>query len=176
MLQKCPKILWVKIILLVCKTGSCQNSDVLDRAWEGRGGRDRSRDRASQIITEPQTSCGNKHWPWMEGQHSTKVSIIASRHSSPGFDYQCSKKNSEEKIVDVAEANQWCCLEQSGQWFKNVVWTHIVLASGKLVLQKHWPRKMSGSACHHALSFCNATTFGASWAFQKAHRLWQNLV
>ena len=41
-----------------------------------------------------------------------------------------------EKIVDVAEVNQQRCLEESGQWLKNVDRTHLLLASGKLVVQK----------------------------------------
>ena len=45
---------------------------------------------------------------------------------------------SVEKIVDVAEVNQWCCLEESEQWLENVDRAHLVLASGKLVLQKDW--------------------------------------
>ena len=52
-----------------------------------------------------------------------------SIHSAP-------KKISEEKIVDVAEVNQWHCLDESGQWLENLDQTHLVLASGKLVLQK----------------------------------------
>ena len=39
------------------------------------------------------------------------------------------KKFSEEKIVDVAEVNQWRCLEESGLWLENVDQTHLVLAS-----------------------------------------------
>ena len=42
----------------------------------------------------------------------------------------------EEKIVDVAEVNQWRCLEESREWIENVDQTHLVLASDKLVLQK----------------------------------------
>ena len=45
-------------------------------------------------------------------------------------------------IVDVTEVNQRCCLAESGHWLENLDWTHLVLASGKLVLQKeynnHW--------------------------------------
>ena len=36
--------------------------------------------------------------------------------SIPSF----SKKNSEEKIVDVVKVNQRYCLEESGQWLENV--------------------------------------------------------
>ena len=43
---------------------------------------------------------------------------------------------SAEKNVDVAEVNQQCCLEESVQWLENLDQTHIVPASGKLVLQK----------------------------------------
>ena len=42
----------------------------------------------------------------------------------------------EEKIVDVAEVNQWRCLEESREWIENVNQTHLVLASDKLVLHK----------------------------------------
>ena len=31
---------------------------------------------------------------------------------------------------------RWCCLKESGQWLENVHGAHLVLASGKLVLQK----------------------------------------
>ena len=39
-------------------------------------------------------------------------------------------------IIDVAEVNQRRWLEESGQWLENVDRTHLVLASGKLVLKK----------------------------------------
>ena len=64
------------------------------------------------------------------------VSILASGPNCPRFDSQCSKKISEEIIIDVAEVNQWLSLEESGQSLENVDRTHLVLASGKVVLQK----------------------------------------
>ena len=45
------------------------------------------------------------------------------------------KKIQEEKIVDVAEVYQGRCVEKSGQYLENVDQTHLVLASGKRVLQ-----------------------------------------
>ena len=45
-------------------------------------------------------------------------------------------KNSEENIVNVAEVNERRWLEESGQWLENVDQAHLVLASGKPVLQK----------------------------------------
>ena len=42
---------------------------------------------------------------------------------------------SDEKIVDVAEVNQWHCLEECEQRLETVAQTHLVLASGTLVLQ-----------------------------------------
>ena len=39
-----------------------------------------------------------------------------------------SKKNSEEKIIDVAEVNQWRWVEESEQWVENVDQTHQVVA------------------------------------------------
>ena len=41
-----------------------------------------------------------------------------------------------EKIVNVTEVNQRGCLEESGHWLENVDRTRLVLAIGKLVLQK----------------------------------------
>ena len=41
----------------------------------------------------------------------------------------------EQNIVNSAKVNKWRCLEESGQWLENVDQTHLVLASGKLVLQ-----------------------------------------
>ena len=44
---------------------------------------------------------------------------------------------SEEKIINVAQVNQQRSSEESGQWLENVDRTHLVLASGKPVLQKN---------------------------------------
>ena len=81
-------------------------------------------------------------------QHSTIVSILATRHSCPGFDSQHPPKNFRGKIVDVAEVYQQRWLEESWQLLGNVEPTHLVVDSGKLVLQKHktWslkPKPMS---------------------------------
>ena len=56
--------------------------------------------------------------------------------SSPEFNSQCSRKNFRAKNIDVAEVNQLCWVEESGQWLDNVDRTHLVLAGGKPVLQK----------------------------------------
>ena len=56
-------------------------------------------------------------------------SILASHPGAPGL-----IPGVPSKIVDVAEVNQWCCLEESGQLLENVDQTHLVVASGKLVL------------------------------------------
>ena len=50
------------------------------------------------------------------------VSTLASGPSCPGF-----KPLHSPKIVDVAEVNQWRCLEESGQWLENVDEAHLVL-------------------------------------------------
>ena len=55
-----------------------------------------------------------------------------------GFD---SQHFSDEKIIYVAEVNQRCWLEESGQWLENVDQTHLVLASGKPVLQQNFNKK-----------------------------------
>ena len=54
----------------------------------------------------------------------------------PGSIPSVPQKISDERIVDVAEVNQQCSLEKSGQWLENVDQTHLVLARGNLVLQK----------------------------------------
>ena len=64
------------------------------------------------------------------------VSILASRPSCPRFDSQCSNFFLQEKNAKVAEINNRRCLDESGQWLENVDRTNLVLASGKLVLQK----------------------------------------
>ena len=56
--------------------------------------------------------------------------------SSPGYNSKHSPKKFSGKIINFAEVNQWCWLEDSGQWLENVDRTHLVLASGKPVLQK----------------------------------------
>ena len=56
--------------------------------------------------------------------------------AAPGSLCSIPKKNSEEKSINLAEVNQWCWLEESGQWLENLDLTHLVLASGKPVLQK----------------------------------------
>ena len=47
------------------------------------------------------------------------------------------------KNGDIAEVNQLRLLEVSGQWFENLVSTCLVLASGKLVLQKNFYQLVS---------------------------------
>ena len=59
------------------------------------------------------------------------VGIVASRPICPGFDSKRSQKNFRGNIVNY----QQICLEKSGQRLENVDRTHLVLASGKLVLK-----------------------------------------
>ena len=56
--------------------------------------------------------------------------LIPSIPSIPEFIFR------GNKIVNVAEGNQWRWLEESGQWLESVDLNHLVLASGKLVLPK----------------------------------------
>ena len=56
--------------------------------------------------------------------------------AAPGSIPNVPQKISQGKNVSVSEVNQWRCLEESGQWLENVDRTHLVLGSGKLVLQK----------------------------------------
>ena len=61
------------------------------------------------------------------------VRFLASGHSCPWFYSQHSPKN----FIDVAEFNQWRRLDKCVQWLENLDQSHLVLASGKPVLQKH---------------------------------------
>ena len=72
------------------------------------------------------------------------------------------QKNSEAQIVNVAEVNHPCCFEESGQWLENVDQTHLVLASGKLVLQT----RNAGRVCP-ALLF----RYDVNFSLEASHRL-----
>ena len=50
--------------------------------------------------------------------------------------YQHSKILFREKIVNMAQFDQWRSVEESGQWLEIVDKTRLVLASGKPVPQK----------------------------------------
>ena len=50
-------------------------------------------------------------------QLNTMISILASY---PGFDSQHLTKKFRGKIVDIAEVNQWRCLEEREQWLEIV--------------------------------------------------------
>ena len=56
--------------------------------------------------------------------------------AAPGLIPSIPQNFTEENIVNVAEVNQQRCIEESGQRLENVDQTHLVLASGMLVLQK----------------------------------------
>ena len=64
------------------------------------------------------------------------VSILASVPSCPGFDLSVPEIFSKDKIIDVAEFNQWRWFEEKRLWLENVDQTHLVPTSGKPVLQK----------------------------------------
>ena len=67
-------------------------------------------------------------------QHSTMGSIPldpAASSSIPSIPEIFS-----EEFFYVAEVNQWCWLEESGQSLENVDQNHLVVATGKSVLQK----------------------------------------
>ena len=65
------------------------------------------------------------------------VSILASRSSRPRVDSHLSQKNFTGNKCHLAEVFEWCGLKEIGQCLENVDQTHLVLASGKLVLQKN---------------------------------------
>ena len=69
------------------------------------------------------------------GRIAQRLAYLLPSTPVPGSMPSIPNKISEIKIFNVAEVNQQCCLEESGQWLENVNQTHLVLASGKLVLQ-----------------------------------------
>ena len=62
--------------------------------------------------------------------------ILAPHPAASGLIPAFPKISSEEKITDVTEVYQQCCLEESGQRLENADRTHLDLASGKPLLQK----------------------------------------
>ena len=80
----------------------------------------------------------------MGGLHRPEVACFCFSPRGPTIDYRYSQKN----YFDVAEIYQWRWLEECGQRLENVDQSHLVLASGKLVLQKtssakHWKKPSS---------------------------------
>ena len=61
-------------------------------------------------------------------------------------------------MINVADVNQWCWLEESGQWLENVIWTHLVLASGKQVLQKQVVTNSASNSCSKFESLISVPT------------------
>ena len=70
------------------------------------------------------------------------------------------KKSSEKKFGHVAEVNQRCCLEESGQWHESVDGTHLVLVTGKLVLQKKY---ILSNGSYGKIGFGKKQDQGTSW-------------
>ena len=62
--------------------------------------------------------------------------ILTTRHLVVCILFDLQRSSLSPRIVDVAQVNQGRCLEESVQWLENVERTHLVLDSGKLVLQK----------------------------------------
>ena len=58
--------------------------------------------------------------------------------AAPGLIPGIPQKISVEKIVEIAKVHQQRCIGEREQWLKNVNQAHLVLASGKLVLQKYY--------------------------------------
>ena len=92
------------------------------------------------------------------GLHSTMVSILASASAALSSIPSSPKIFRGETIVNVAKVYQKryqkCCLGENAQWLENVDRTHLVLASGKQVLQKRQIQKAAvfincyGGQCH----------------------------
>ena len=83
------------------------------------------------------------------------IILACGRHNCMGSFPSIPEIFSEEKNVDVAEVNQQRCLGENRQWLENVDRTHLVLASGKLVLQKECQagqKSMTSSCCFNEAS------------------------
>ena len=95
-------------------------------------------------------------------QHSTVVSILGSVPTCLGFDSKHSPKKFSGKFVTLANGYIRCNLEESGQWLENVDRTHLVLASGKLVLQKKDYNGLGKIQNYHCSSF-NSKSWESLW-------------
>ena len=57
----------------------------------------------------------------------------------PRVQFPAFPQKSKEKIIEDVEFDKWTWSEEIRQWLENVYRTHLVLASGKPVLQKMIP-------------------------------------
>ena len=94
------------------------------------------------------------------------ISIFASGPAAPGLIASVPNNFSEEKIADVSEDNKWRCLEERRQCLENVDPTHLVLASGKIVLQI----KLLMNSLQHQQTDRDVEE---SWARKEAERSWK---
>ena len=92
------------------------------------------------------------------------VSILASRPCCPRFDsWHSHNFFRERKFSMLSKVNLRRCLEERVQWLKNVDWTHLVLASGKLVLKND----LRANLLHYTLLFkwvCTSKLY--NWEFR----------
>ena len=100
------------------------------------------------------------------------VCILASGPSFPGSIPSIPEKISEDKIVDVAEFNQWRCLEESQQGLEIFDRTYLVLASGKLVLQKSFLARKKNYRGRKSINFL---AFGRHWCFSEFQNFFVNI-
>ena len=70
------------------------------------------------------------------GKLGAAIAYLLLDPAAPGSIPSIPQKNSEEKIINAAEVNQWCWLEESGRWLENVDQTYLLRSSGKPALQK----------------------------------------
>ena len=70
-------------------------------------------------------------------------STLASHPAAPGSNLGIPIFLGKVILMLLDQFNQRCCLEESGQRLENVDRTHLVLARGKLVIQKIYDKK-----CH----------------------------
>ena len=112
---------------------------ILKRKFHPRVPRHYSRDRDDQHKPHYMISC-----TW---QHCTSYSFVIWENAAYPIN-----------IINVAEVIQRCWLEESGQWLDNVDRTHLVLASGKPVLQKKFA------------SYGNSQSVNLRYGWQSQHR------
>ena len=70
-------------------------------------------------------------------------STLASHPAAPGSDLGIPIFLGKLILMLLDQVNQWRCLEESGKRLENVDRTHLVLARGKLVIQKICDNKVS---------------------------------
>ena len=96
----------------------------------------------------------NKFFNREGGSIAQLLAYLLPDLAAPGSMPSITQKISEEKIVDVAEVNQWRSSEESGQWLENVDPTYQSSTSKKLIIE-HRPLEIKEATLPNPGSLSN---------------------